>query len=529
MDKILLSDDNLRKPSKPAYYGTAGYRSKDSDQNNIMCRASLIAYLRSTTLAGKVIGVMITASHNPVEHNGIKIIDHTGNMLDEKWEQHSDVLVNCEDKDLPRVMRKILMSFSNQTELGEGVRGHVVLGRDTRESGVSICKNIASVLGKLNCTVDDYGVVTTPELHFLVRRSNLEDKIVEKEEYTASLVNNFRKLVSNTGLNFKMAVDTANGVAGIELDELKKSLGGDLRCRVLNDANGILNLDCGADFVKTKNRAPKLEVLESAGFSVSTDEICASFDGDADRLMFFTGPTRTRIFDGDFQAVFLAFFIKQHLDAIDSKMSMGVVLSHYSNDAAIGLLRSNSFDVVLAQTGVKNFVNAARAFDVGVYFEPNGHGSVYFSQAFFDEIAEGTSKHHEILKAVSGLFDPCVGDAVANFLVFKGIMASANDLSKFKENPSRLHTVVIKDKNSIKVNLNNRVLEPKGLQEMIDAEMANFKGRSFVRPSGTENVVRIYAECSDSDNTDLLCLNVATHVYTMCEGVGNLPEIDYTK
>jgi phosphoacetylglucosamine mutase len=37
---------------------------------------------------------MITASHNPSEDNGIKLIDPYGDMLEEHWEQYATELVN---------------------------------------------------------------------------------------------------------------------------------------------------------------------------------------------------------------------------------------------------------------------------------------------------------------------------------------------------------------------------------------------------------------------------------------------------
>ena len=40
------------------------------------------------------IGVMITASHNPEEDNGIKLIDPEGEMLEAAWEQHATFLAN---------------------------------------------------------------------------------------------------------------------------------------------------------------------------------------------------------------------------------------------------------------------------------------------------------------------------------------------------------------------------------------------------------------------------------------------------
>jgi len=40
------------------------------------------------------IGVMITASHNPEEDNGVKLIDPDGEMLESSWEVHATDLAN---------------------------------------------------------------------------------------------------------------------------------------------------------------------------------------------------------------------------------------------------------------------------------------------------------------------------------------------------------------------------------------------------------------------------------------------------
>lgn len=38
---------------------------------------------------------MITASHNPEEDNGVKLIDPLGEMLESSWEKHATCLANA--------------------------------------------------------------------------------------------------------------------------------------------------------------------------------------------------------------------------------------------------------------------------------------------------------------------------------------------------------------------------------------------------------------------------------------------------
>ena len=48
-------------------------------------------------------------------------------------------------------------------------------------------------------------------------------------------------------------------------------------------------------------------------------------------------------------------------------------------------------------------------------------------------------------------------------------------------------------------------------------------GRAFVRPSGTEDVVRVYAEAVTQEAADGLALAVARHVHKVAGGVGECP------
>ncbi|VDK80151.1 unnamed protein product, partial [Anisakis simplex] len=75
-------------------YGTAGFRADAASLPFIIYRMGYLAGLRARYL-NKAIGVMITASHNPENDNGVKLIDPHGEMLDACWEKAADEIVNC--------------------------------------------------------------------------------------------------------------------------------------------------------------------------------------------------------------------------------------------------------------------------------------------------------------------------------------------------------------------------------------------------------------------------------------------------
>lgn len=85
----------------------------------------------------------------------------------------------------------------------------------------------------------------------------------------------------------------------------------------------------------------------------------------------------------------------------------------------------------------------------------------------------------------------------------------------------------IKDRNVVTTYDAERLCRtPEGLQEGINNLINKYnKGRSFVRPSGTEDVVRIYAEAATKEDADRLAAEVALLVYNLAGGVGDLPEI----
>lgn len=89
--------------------------------------------------------------------------------------------------------------------------------------------------------------------------------------------------------------------------------------------------------------------------------------------------------------------------------------------------------------------------------------------------------------------------------------------------------ILFQDRNVITTTDAERIcLTPPGLQDEIDSIVSKYsKGRSFVRPSGTEDVVRVYAEAAISDEVDNLAREVSLKVYEMAGGVGEKPEVPH--
>jgi phosphoacetylglucosamine mutase len=71
-----------------------------------------------------------------------------------------------------------------------------------------------------------------------------------------------------------------------------------------------------------------------------------------------------------------------------------------------------------------------------------------------------------------------------------------------------------------------RLVKPVGLQDEIDKLVSSFsRARSFVRPSGTEDVVRVYAEAETQEMTYELAYQVACLVHEKAGGLeGQKPQ-----
>lgn len=233
-------------------------------------------------------GVVISASHNSYEDNGIKVFSASGRKLDDEAERAIERSLDVED-------------------VGKGERG----------------------MG--NGEVISHSSLPTPH-----SRSFSEDKIETDtslgEKYLAFLRGEVGAGLSLKGL--RIVIDCANGAAYELAPKLFSALGADLV--VINaDPNGKnINLDCGSLHPEKLRRT----VIEQKA------DLGLAFDGDADRLLMVD--ERGHLVDGD-----QVLFIMADYMASKGQLSGGRVVATVMSNLGLELALAER-GVTLARTAV---------------------------------------------------------------------------------------------------------------------------------------------------------------------------------
>lgn len=524
---------------------------------------------------------MITASHNAEPDNGIKFADSHGGMLDAAWEQHAVSLANAPTSKHALILIQTLSDYTkghrpSTTDNAPLPKMVVHIGRDTRSHSPSLAALVIRAARAMGATVIDHGEVSTPMLHHFVMHANghLLPSIIpqrcNESGYYEIMAMSYAALLRTGAFSggkrlpsmSTLVIDGACGIGALKVEKFQRVFamlrseactGVPLLQTVNFPGDGPLNENCGAEFVQKQQLCPRLYSEAASGVS---KQYMTSFDGDADRVVFhFSDGAGFHLLDGDKIAVLVSSFIQEELRCIDpdgKAVKCGVVQTAYANGSSTIYLKNVvKTNVVIAKTGVKFVHAAAHHFDVGVYFEANGHGTVLFGPKFYDLMAtadarlRGKPRHDRAnialrrLRTLPALVNQSVGDAISDMLLVDCILYlrgwDLNTWAKLYEDmPSKQAKVKVSDRTLITTNSNETAAtSPAALQAALQSAMDAMalqegagdgpKPRCFVRPSGTEDAVRVYAEANSQKGADNLAYEAMALIYRLCGGVGELP------
>ena len=435
-------------------YGTAGFRYQAQViigiAYNIGQSCAVLSHQQQ-----KPIGIMITASHNPYTDNGVKLMYYDGTML-----SPDDELFMVESVE-KKIAYKSLLRKST-----------LVIGMDTRETSEEIKQLIIRGIHAADedSTIVDLGLVTTPELHHETYRHSYPRTAPYLTAYFSQIPE----------LEYPhVVVDCANGVGALRMRDIvdKHDLQNNIILHHTDTTQAsVLNHKCGSDFVVSHG---------DSTFCMMDHVLHASLDGDADRIVcYYSENGLFRLLDGDYISALFAYYFYKRVNT--TGLRVGVVHTGYANSRFLTFIHSLGFETRCTATGVKHLHRAAEEYDIGIYFESNGHGTVLLKEPYMDE-------------DLSQFINPLIGDGVADVFAICYVLQELDISPKqwyglFEKLPAQTYKMVVKNKDMFKTNQDqSRLISPLDLQFQLDDIMKS-GCRVFIRPSGTEDIVRLHIE-----------------------------------
>jgi len=390
---------------------------------------------------------------------------------------------------------------------------HVLMARDTRISGPLLTAAVAAGLCSAGIDVRDCGILTTPGLCLLVREQAQAGGVVISASHNPPEFNGI-KLINSHGEKLSEQAESAvesllladeytgPGATGTDigtitdysdageqyLELLRSSLGETVS---LGGINIVTDCAFGAAFqlgpealrragaeVSTLNATPDgARINEGCGAvnpQLLAEEVVAegadlgvAFDGDADRAVF-VDHTGT-VCDGDFIKFIVASDLRSR-GLLDPSLVVGTVMSNLGLEMA---LESVGIELVRASVGDRDVLQQMKEHHAILGGEQSGH-------IIFAEVGVGDGIYTALR----------VGEIIAR--TGRTLAELCAPLTKA---PQILLNVPVRDKYAYQQN-DQLKQEVKAWQ----AKLAD-TGRVFVRPSGTESVVRVMVEARDEDLT----------------------------
>jgi phosphoglucosamine mutase len=404
---------------------------------------------------------------------------------------------------------------------GDGKPLRFVVGRDTRESGDWIARELARGVRSQGGEMTSAGVIATPAIAYVTRALGFDAGIVisashnpfedngikvfsgRGEKFTEAVEREVEAIVADSSWNvagsadepvpatdvadayiahallafpnpgrlgrFKLAIDTAHGATTAVAPRVFRQLGYDVHVIGASPDGRNINLDCGSTHPERLSA-----IVREKGCRMGV-----AFDGDGDRAIFVDADGR--IVDGD--AVLL--MCARHMQSQGRLKGNAVAATVMSNIGLELALKESNIEMIRCSVGDKYVMEEMLNRGLSLGGEQSGH--VIFSDHLF------------------------TGDGLATSLNVLRVMADTG--RELKDLASELVTYP-------QVLVNVRVRERKDLASVpavadvmkrVEEQLAG-QGRLLVRYSGTEPLLRIMLEGKDQTEIQDLAGQIAAAV-----------------
>jgi phosphoglucosamine mutase len=378
-----------------------------------------------------------------------------------------------------------------------------LVGRDTRESGEWIERELARGVQSAGAEITSAGVIPTPAVAYITRAMGFDAGLVISASHNP-FEDNGIKVFSGKGQKFsellerevesiihdpswsvsaaaglpahradvmqayiahaclalpepgrlgglKIAIDAANGATTTVAPRLFRELGFDVVVLSASPDGRNINLDCGSTHPEQL-----AETVVSQGCRLGI-----AFDGDGDRAIFVDASGR--VVDGD--AVLL--MCARHLKAAGQLKGSAIVATVMSNIGLEIALRESGIDLVRCAVGDKYVMEEMIARDLSIGGEQSGH--VIFSDHLY------------------------TGDGIVTALSVLRVMAdTGRELADLASELVSFPQVLVNVRVAAKQDLAT-VPAVRAAMERVERQLDG-QGRLLVRYSGTEPLVRIMIE-----------------------------------
>jgi phosphoglucosamine mutase len=401
-------------------------------------------------------------------------------------------------------------------------QAQILIGRDTRKSGLEIEKALISGLTSTGVNITLIGVIPTPGLAHLVltrkadaaimitashnpasdngikifgsngqkipdeveqeierlidRNSEAETSkkglVVTDDNGRNDYITHLLSTISKSLSGIKVVVDCAHGSASTYAPEVLKRAGAEVIVIGASPDGENINQDCGSTHLELL----AAKVLESRA------DLGIAHDGDADRALLIDG--RGNVVDGDALLALLALAAKRNNELPGNK----IVATVMSNLGFLNKMKKEDILVEVAQVGDRYVLEQMLAHEIFYGGEQSGH----IILRKFATTGDGILTALQILELIAN------GEA------------KAENLSEiFSSYPQVLLNIPVTDKEKVLTSTNL-----KKAIESAESELGN-DGRILIRASGTEPLIRVMVEADTQSKADAIAKKLANAVELM--------------